>query len=90
LARVKTKVDWDLEIGGIAREVLDQGGPVLLFENINDHEETLCTKLFMASLGSFSRAVLMLGLSKGAPYKDLIKVWREQIKKHVKPAIVSS
>ena len=46
LARVKAKVDWDLEMGGIVQEVFDRGGPALLFENIKDHEDTLSTKFF--------------------------------------------
>lgn len=32
LVRVKKEVDWNLEIGGILREVCDRGGPALLFE----------------------------------------------------------
>ena len=63
LARVTTKVDWDLEIGGIVQEVFDRGnGPALLFENIKDHENTISTKLFTASLSNYSRVALMLGV----------------------------
>ncbi|MFH1351237.1 MAG: UbiD family decarboxylase [Pseudomonadota bacterium] len=90
LARVTEKVDWDLEIGAIARENMDRGGPALLFENIKDHEKTLCKKLLTCSLSATSRIALMLGLSKDTPYKDLIQVWRERIKKPVKPVIVDS
>ena len=90
LARVKTKVNWNLELGGITKEVLDRGGPALLFENIKDHEKTLCTKLFTGSLGSFSRVALMLGLPRETPYKELIKVWRERIKKPIKPVMVDT
>ena len=90
LARVKTEVDWDLEIGGIAREVMDKNGPALLFENIKDHKETICTSLFTCSLSSFRRIALMLGLSKDTPYRDLIQIWRERVKKPVQPVIVST
>lgn len=90
LARVKRKVNWNPELGGITREVLDRGRRALLFENIKDHEKTLCAKLFTASLGSFSRVALMLGLPKEMPYKDLIKVWRERIKKPIKPVMVDT
>jgi UbiD family decarboxylase len=88
LARIKTEVDWDLEIGAIARENMDTGGPALLFENIKDHKNTLCKKLFTCSLSTFSKIALMMGLSKDTPYKDLIKVWRERAKKPIKPVIV--
>lgn len=36
VARIKEKVDWNLEIGGITQETFDRGGPALLFENIKD------------------------------------------------------
>lgn len=88
LAKIKTRVDWDLELGAIARENMDRGGPALLFENIKDHKDTICKKLFTCSLSTFSRVALMLGLPKDTPYKDLIQVWRERVKKPIKPVIV--
>jgi len=88
LKRVGVEVDWNLEIGGILREVCDRSGPALLFENIKDCKKTLCTKLFTASLATFPRVALMLGLPKETPYRDLIQIWRERIKKPVKPVVV--
>jgi UbiD family decarboxylase len=88
LVRVKTEVDWNLEIGGILREVFDKNGPALLFENIKDYKDTACTKLFTASLATFPRIALMLGLPKDTPYKELINVWRERVKKPLKPVTV--
>ena len=90
LARVQAEVDWNLELGAIARENMDRGGPALLFENIKDYKDTICRKLFTCSLSTFSRIALMLGLPKDTPYKDLIQVWRERIKKPVKPVIVDT
>jgi UbiD family decarboxylase len=87
LAKIKTEVDWELEIGGIAREAVDREGPALLFENIKDYKSTICTKLFTCSLSTFSKIALMLGLPRDTPYKDLIQVWRERVKKPVKPVI---
>lgn len=90
LARVTKEVDWELEIGAIARENMDRGGPAILFENIKDYKDTACRKLFTCSLSTFSRVALMLGLPKDTPYKDLIQVWRERAKKRIKPVIVDS
>jgi UbiD family decarboxylase len=90
LARVKTEVDWDLEIGGVLRETMDRKGPALLFENIKDYKDTICTKLFCGSLATFSRIALMMGLAKDTPYKELIQVWRERVKKPVKPVVVAT
>jgi len=39
---ITTEVDWNLELGAIARKVLYEGGPALLFENIKDHKKTAC------------------------------------------------
>lgn len=90
LARIHEKVNWDLEIGGITQETIDRKGPALLFENIKDHENTLCTKLFTGSMATYSRVALMLGVPKDTPYPDLIKIWRERFKKPVKPVVVDS
>jgi UbiD family decarboxylase len=90
LARIKTKVDWNLEIGGIARENMDRGGPALMFENIIDYQDTFCKKLFTCSLSTNSRISLMLGLPKDTPYRDLIQIWRERVKKPINPNIVDT
>ncbi|MDY7036678.1 MAG: UbiD family decarboxylase, partial [Thermodesulfobacteriota bacterium] len=90
LARITEKADWDLEIGGITQETFDRKGPALLFENIKDHENTICTRLFTGSLATYARVALMLGLSKETPYPDLIRIWRERSKKPLKPIIIDS
>lgn len=90
LTRVKAKVDWDLEIGGITQEVFDKEGPALLFENIKDHEETLCRKLFTGSLATYPRIALMMGLPKDTPPKEMIKIYMERIKTPIKPELVKT
>lgn len=90
LAKVKTKVDWDLEIGGIVQEVFDKGGPALLFENIKDHENTLCRKFFTGSLQNYSRIALMMGLPKNTPPKEIIKTYMERLEKPIEPVRVKT
>jgi UbiD family decarboxylase len=90
LARVQEEVDWELEIGGIVREVCDKGGQALLFENVKDHKNTVCTKLFTAGVATRGRVAMMLGLPKTTGYKELIKVWKERINKPIKPVDVDS
>ena len=46
LRRVTAEVDWDREIGAVARRVLEKKGPALLFENIKGYASGRCTKLF--------------------------------------------
>jgi len=88
LARVKEKVDWDLEIGGITQKVFDEEGPALLFENIKGHEDTLCKKLFTASLSTYPRIALAMGLPKDTPARELIKILMERVREPVKPVLV--
>ena len=91
LARVKTEVDWDLELGGVFRETMDRGGPALLFENIKGYNtpDAKCKRLFCGSLATYPRVALMLGLAKDTPYPELIKAWRERTKNPIKPVNVS-
>lgn len=90
LARVKAEVDWDMELGGVVRESFDRHGPALLFENIKDHKNTAGKEVFSASLSTFPRVALMLGVPKNTPYKELIQIWRERAKKPIKPVVVKS
>ena len=90
LARVKAKVDWDLEVGGIVQETFDNKGPALLFENIKDHENTLGKKLFVGSLATYPRIALMMGLPKDTRPEELIKVYMERVKNPIKPVLVES
>src|SRR5512136_3080772 len=90
LARIKTKVDWDREIGGITQEVFDKKGPALLFENIKDHENTLCTKFFTGSLAKYSRIALMMGLPKDTPPKEIIRTYMGRVNNPIKPVKVKT
>ena len=49
LRRITAEVDWDREIGAIARRVLEKKGPALLFENIKGYQRGACTKLRVPS-----------------------------------------
>jgi len=90
LAKISTEVDWDLELGGIARENMDKGGPALLFENVKGHKDTIGKKVFTCSLSTFARVALMLDLPKETPYRELISTWRERVRKPLKPVVVNT
>ncbi|MFZ1089123.1 MAG: hypothetical protein WAN75_07625, partial [Xanthobacteraceae bacterium] len=47
LRRITAEVDWNREIGAIARRVLEKKGPALLFENIKGYQSGRCNKLFV-------------------------------------------
>lgn len=82
LARVKCEVDWDCEIGAVARETLNRGGgPALLFENITDHKDTWCTQTFVNSMAGRAKMALALGLPKDTSFKDITHTIKERIAK---------
>src|SRR5690349_17872069 len=60
---VRAKVDWDEEIGAIARANLAQAGPALLFERIADYEKGRCTKFMTSGVGNKRQIELLLGLA---------------------------
>jgi len=47
LRRITAEVDWNREIGAIARRVLEKKGPALLFESIKGYRSGRCSKLFV-------------------------------------------
>src|SRR5512146_2348466 len=73
LARVTAKVDWEEEIGAIARANLAQGGPALLFERIADYEKGRCTKFMTSGVGNKRQIELLLGLAKNTPDKAIVR-----------------
>lgn len=90
LKRIKAKVDWQGEIGAITRKVFSKRGPALLFENIKDYGDGICTRLFTGGLATKSRIAMMLDLPKGIRMKDLVEVVRERFKNPVEPKIVKN
>ncbi len=73
LRRITARVDWDREIGAIARRVLEKKGPALLFESIKDYERGRCTKLLTGGLGDRRRLALALGFPKDASNQELVQ-----------------
>ncbi len=88
LKRVKVEVDWDEEIGAITREVSSQYGPALLFENIKDHRETICRRLFTNGTGTRQRACRLLGLSEETPYRELVVTLKDWFSHPLEPVEV--
>jgi len=80
LSRVGCEVNWDREIGTIVRKVLNRKGPALLFENIKDHKDTWCTKLFTNGMGTRERVALALGLPKETHFRDITRVVKDRVK----------
>ncbi len=87
---VKAKVDWDCEIGTIARYcTAAENGVALLFDNIKDHDESWCKRLFTNSVSSYGRMALAFGLPKDAGHKELVVAMKEGYKKSISPKEIS-
>ena len=64
LARIEAEVDWNIELGTVARLAQGAGtGPALLFSNIRDYgANARCRQVFTGGLSSARRVAMMLGL----------------------------
>ena len=87
---VTTEVDWNLELGAIARRVLYEGGPALLFENIKDHKDTPCNRLFINGMGTQERVAIGLGLPRDTNWRGMVEFIKGRLSNRVPPVIVST
>jgi UbiD family decarboxylase len=88
LRRVAAEVDWDRELGAIARRVLEKKGPALLFEVIKGYRQGRCTKLVTGVLGTRSRLALALGFPAEASNQDLVQHVMQNNRERVPPVTV--
>ncbi|MBI4969144.1 MAG: UbiD family decarboxylase [Rhodospirillales bacterium] len=90
LRRIGAKVDWDQEIGALARINLSMGGPGLLFENIKDYEKGRCTRFFTCGMSNRRQVLLMLGLPADTPDRAIVRHLKETYQKPIPPRRVKS
>src|SRR5215472_2222675 len=90
LRRITAEVDWDRELGAIARRVLEKKGPALLFERIKGYETGRCTKVFVSGLGSVGRLALALGFPKDISNRDLVQHVMKLNRQVIPPKIVGT
>src|SRR5262245_14373320 len=88
LRRITAEVDWNREIGAIARRVLEKKGPALLFERIKGYGNGRCTKVFVSGLGAQSRLALALGFPRDIANRDLIQYVMKKNRETIAPVIV--
>ncbi|NMC80915.1 MAG: UbiD family decarboxylase [Chloroflexi bacterium] len=90
LLRITEQVDWNLEIGAVARRLCDletkgQSVPAVLFENVKDYPGG---KFFTNSLASYRRYALALGMDKNSSRLDLVHAFEERINHPIPPVVV--
>ena len=92
LKRVSAAVDWNLEMGGIARTVMNKYGPGLLFENLKGYnkKKSRCKKLATATMSAPRRLSYMLGLPRDISMGEMIKELKEKFKERIKPMLLNT
>jgi 4-hydroxy-3-polyprenylbenzoate decarboxylase len=88
LRRIRAKVDWDQEIGALARINLSMGGPAMLFENIKDYEAGRCTKFFTCGMSNRNQVLLMLGMPKDTSDREIVRHLKRAYRNPVPPVRV--
>jgi UbiD family decarboxylase len=92
LRHVDAEVDWNVELGTIAR--LAQGeadGPALIFNNIRDYgANARCRQVFTGGLASYRRLAMLLGLPVDTHARELVKLGRTVLSNAIPPKIVAT
>jgi 3-octaprenyl-4-hydroxybenzoate carboxy-lyase Rift-related domain/3-octaprenyl-4-hydroxybenzoate carboxy-lyase N-terminal domain len=89
LKQITAEVDWNLELGAIARRVVTQQGPALLFENIKDYRHSPCRRVFANGLGTRERTAMALGLPRETDYRGIVHFFKENFSRRLEPILVS-
>jgi 4-hydroxy-3-polyprenylbenzoate decarboxylase len=93
LHEIDVEVDWECELGTIARKAFGQGnGPALMFNNIKGYNgpNARCRKLFTGGLSNYSRVAMMLGLPKDAAVTEMVRATRHYLGQRVQPVTVKT
>jgi 4-hydroxy-3-polyprenylbenzoate decarboxylase len=92
LHAVDAEVDWNIELGTVARLAQGAGtGPALLFNTIRDYgANSRCHQVFTGGLSSPRRIAMMLGLPPDTPARELVKLGRTVLNDAIAPKIVKT
>jgi 4-hydroxy-3-polyprenylbenzoate decarboxylase len=91
LRNIDAEVDWNIELGTIARLAQGAGsGPALMFNNIKGYNSptSRCRRVFTGGLSSYRRMALMLGLPTDTHPRELVKLGRTVMSGSIAPRIV--
>jgi UbiD family decarboxylase len=92
LQRIDAEVDWNIELGTVAR--LAQGaadGPALLFNNIRDYgANARCRQVMTGTLASYRRLSMLMGLPPDTHPRELVKLGRTVLTEGIAPKIVKT
>jgi phenylphosphate carboxylase beta subunit len=86
LHRVKTEVDWDLELSHVAKINEQRQGPALLFEKVKGYS----TPVFTSALATAKRLALALDLPPHLNLVDIAKEWAARVRSKIPPREVQT
>ena len=87
LHRIKAEVDWNLELGHVAKLSEERKGPALLFENVKGYDIPVLTSAFTTT----RRFAIALGMPLDSSICDMAREWMQlTTKKPVKAKLVDS
>jgi 4-hydroxy-3-polyprenylbenzoate decarboxylase len=92
LQRVEAEVDWNVELGTIARLAQGPGtGPAVLFSNIRDYgANSRCRQVFTGALANYRRLAMLLGLPPDTHPRELVKLGRTLLSSAIAPKTVAT
>jgi len=87
VVRVDKEVDWNLEVGAIARRGCELLAPAPFFQKIKDYSEDY--RILANTLATFRRLAIAMGLNPDAAYEELVDAYMQRSKSPIKPILVS-
>ena len=81
LKRIKTEVDWNLELSHVAKINEERKGPALLFENVKDYSIPVLTSAFTTP----KRLAICLGMPRDYSMCDMAREWMKLTTKKLIP-----
>src|SRR4030042_1244471 len=81
LKRIKTEVDWNLELSHIAKLNEEKKGPALLFENVKGYK----TPVITSTCTTTERLALIMGMPKQTSLVELMREWVKKGPKTLRP-----
>lgn len=87
LAEVSGEVDWDLELGAIARRVAERDGPPVWFKRIKDYP---AHSVLAHPLATYRCVAVALGLPADADRRQIHRAWQEREARPIAPEPVGA
>lgn len=87
IVRVKQEIDWDCEVGAIARRSAELRGPAILFERIKGYAEGY--RICCGSVATYGRAALAMEMDPQSPIEKIFAEYEQRTSQTIKPKVVS-